>query len=517
MTMDQILTDQATDPAMHASDSELITKLIPIHSAPPEILSDIFLRCLPVDELPRSSPNTAPILLTHVCSLWRNVAVSTPDLWCRIEVGVGAKDVFEHTKGWHGYVKPHPRPSLDAKVLEQWTRRSGSMPLTVHIGYPAEPELSYDGPFEIIRNVAHRWRDMLFGLPTPYLQRVVALIPTDTPLLESFAMNDRSIPRWVSYRDEPPPKRPLSFNFVSSPLPLLQSLSIRAAVWFNFNTQLNALQTLSLDHCRPSNSLEILRNCPNIEELTLVYYDLMRSDELPRPESIILLSRLQKFRLVHERYNHEYLGDEEFLEIGKLLRHLCLPSLKSFFYRIAILPGDEEVPAKWNYLSRLILRSNCSIEDLEFETIRIDAASMVKCLRLSPGLKHLGVTGAALGEKLVNALTTPLDHTITTFMCPLLESFHLIHWDNTRNVDLKFAMEIARSRLCLPIGHQGRVARFSFIYDRFHESDLWRDLKRTCVFRSWLQLYTDCIENGLEPISGIKWREDRKRKGLLWY
>ncbi|TDL17659.1 hypothetical protein BD410DRAFT_794128 [Rickenella mellea] len=511
----KILTDQAIDLNLNPPSSNL-TETVPIHRLPPEVISDVFLRSLPVDsdKPPRPSPLTAPTLFTHVCSSWRKIAIDTHSLWCRIEVGVGVEDVFEQVKGLWGCTKPHPRPAQDAKVLEEWTKRSGSMPLTIHIGYLAEPELSYDRPVEIIMNVAHRWKDMILGIPASYLQRAIALIPAGTPLLETFAMNDRSIPRWVPYKVKPPPKRPLSLDFATSPLPLLKGLSIRGTVQFDFTIPLSALQTLSLDHCSPSNSLEILRNCPNVEDLTLVYYDLIHSDELSLPETTILLSRVQIFRLVHTRYNDEPLDDEDFMEIGELLDHLCVPSLKFFFYRIGILPYDDEGPDEWDYLSRLICRSNCYIEELEFEIIRIDGASVVSCLMLSPGLKHLGVT-AALDEELVDALDEPSGHTITTYMCPLLESFHLIDWPHSISLgDTEHVLKIARSRLCLPIGQEGRIARFSFISDQFDHGDPLAQLEHKCRVLSRLPLLQFCLDNGLEVLSGTEWRENREKQGL---
>ena len=63
-----------------------------LQSYPYDVLSLIFIECLPRDPLSNSassklmdltsiSPSQAPILLCHVCSHWRNVALSTPRLW----------------------------------------------------------------------------------------------------------------------------------------------------------------------------------------------------------------------------------------------------------------------------------------------------------------------------------------------------------------------------------------------------------------------------------------------------
>ncbi|KAG2751758.1 hypothetical protein P692DRAFT_20872637 [Suillus brevipes Sb2] len=56
---------------------------------PPEILSLIFHHCLPEDEflLPRVT-HMAPVLLTRICRPWRDVAVNTPSLWCKLHVEI---------------------------------------------------------------------------------------------------------------------------------------------------------------------------------------------------------------------------------------------------------------------------------------------------------------------------------------------------------------------------------------------------------------------------------------------
>ncbi|KAF8870926.1 hypothetical protein BD779DRAFT_498205 [Infundibulicybe gibba] len=51
---------------------------------PPEILEEIFLRCMPPGEWGSLSAYDAPWLLLKVCCSWREVALSTPSLWSRL-------------------------------------------------------------------------------------------------------------------------------------------------------------------------------------------------------------------------------------------------------------------------------------------------------------------------------------------------------------------------------------------------------------------------------------------------
>ncbi|KAG1845864.1 hypothetical protein DFJ58DRAFT_893311 [Suillus subalutaceus] len=53
---------------------------------PTEVLSQIFHHCL-LPESNRPSELEAPVSLTAVCRRWREVALDTPSLWCRVSVG----------------------------------------------------------------------------------------------------------------------------------------------------------------------------------------------------------------------------------------------------------------------------------------------------------------------------------------------------------------------------------------------------------------------------------------------
>jgi hypothetical protein len=60
--------------------------LSPARRMPAEILSSIFLECLPVGKLDSFQPSAhkAPLLVSSICSRWRNVAISTPQLWSSV-------------------------------------------------------------------------------------------------------------------------------------------------------------------------------------------------------------------------------------------------------------------------------------------------------------------------------------------------------------------------------------------------------------------------------------------------
>ncbi|KIJ13172.1 hypothetical protein PAXINDRAFT_50824, partial [Paxillus involutus ATCC 200175] len=57
-----------------------------IRRFPPEVLGEIFVQCLPGDTYIHPGPDTVPLLLTGICKGWRQVALSTPRLWCSLRI-----------------------------------------------------------------------------------------------------------------------------------------------------------------------------------------------------------------------------------------------------------------------------------------------------------------------------------------------------------------------------------------------------------------------------------------------
>ncbi|KAJ7729790.1 hypothetical protein B0H16DRAFT_1893796 [Mycena metata] len=61
----------------------------PVLTLPPEIVSLIFVQCLPVHGRVRPSPGAAPLLLAQICSDWREIALTTCQLWSSVYISSG--------------------------------------------------------------------------------------------------------------------------------------------------------------------------------------------------------------------------------------------------------------------------------------------------------------------------------------------------------------------------------------------------------------------------------------------
>ncbi|THU88165.1 hypothetical protein K435DRAFT_680403, partial [Dendrothele bispora CBS 962.96] len=65
--------------------------LSPIRKVPIEILGEIFAAScgdngLLITTVPEGKISAPTLVLSHVCSLWRNFVISTPSLWARMSV-----------------------------------------------------------------------------------------------------------------------------------------------------------------------------------------------------------------------------------------------------------------------------------------------------------------------------------------------------------------------------------------------------------------------------------------------
>ncbi|KAJ7111678.1 hypothetical protein C8R44DRAFT_632393, partial [Mycena epipterygia] len=60
---------------------ELSHVVYPVLTLPTEIITRIFVECLPSDEFVRPSPSKPPLTLAQICSRWRDISLSTRGVW----------------------------------------------------------------------------------------------------------------------------------------------------------------------------------------------------------------------------------------------------------------------------------------------------------------------------------------------------------------------------------------------------------------------------------------------------
>jgi hypothetical protein len=156
-----------------------------IHRLAPELWALVFWKTFP----PHKELGAAvgfplkfqPIILSHVCQRWREIALTTPRLWTRIEFFVDAK------------------PSTWTPMLEHFSRHSGCYPLVIYVGlsrtYPVQRALLFTCQdmvdWNLLRSLLPRCRDIwIAGWIGAYVGHL--LFPHDTaislPVLKRFSL-----------------------------------------------------------------------------------------------------------------------------------------------------------------------------------------------------------------------------------------------------------------------------------------------------------------------------------------
>ncbi|KAF7352407.1 F-box domain-containing protein [Mycena venus] len=96
--------------------SQLDSVVYPVSTLPPEMMSEIFTHCLPTERwMDMVNTSEAPLLLMHVCRTWRQITISTPNLWTTFDVNVA---------GIYNYFP---------EIAQSWLARAREYPLSVKI------------------------------------------------------------------------------------------------------------------------------------------------------------------------------------------------------------------------------------------------------------------------------------------------------------------------------------------------------------------------------------------------
>ncbi|KAJ3527551.1 hypothetical protein NMY22_g9742 [Coprinellus aureogranulatus] len=151
-----------------------------LNAVPDDILEAIFIACLPSDRwCTTSSPTASPVLLTHVCSRWRTLAIASPRLWATLTVKYLTSQEFESSQH-------DDAPDLFPIAL---LKRARELPvnLCINIQGVAKPS-SFTLTHQIIAAVGKNLTRLVlienfaFGVSSPPIET-----PMSFPLLESLA------------------------------------------------------------------------------------------------------------------------------------------------------------------------------------------------------------------------------------------------------------------------------------------------------------------------------------------
>ncbi|KAJ7457805.1 hypothetical protein FB451DRAFT_1274251 [Mycena latifolia] len=151
---------------------------------PYDLVEQIFLACLPTDYYPDMRSTDAPLLLCHICSSWRIIALSLPRLWASLHI-----------------TDPDGTPGKWLAV-NTWLQRSSTVPLALslssilddgddHMCGFADHRVNHrvvdDAVLDSLRQVAHRWQHLQI-CPTTTSDFIKSLAWVNAPLLVDVAV-----------------------------------------------------------------------------------------------------------------------------------------------------------------------------------------------------------------------------------------------------------------------------------------------------------------------------------------
>ncbi|TDL25265.1 hypothetical protein BD410DRAFT_785148 [Rickenella mellea] len=110
-----------------------------------DVLSHIFLQCLPEKGFPAPSTKVAPMLLARIGSRWRAIAMSTPQLWTDINLSDGGSPSHDYSK--------------DSMAAEEWRVLAGSCLLSYRIAY-TKPRYELNAVLDAILPHHRQWKHM---------------------------------------------------------------------------------------------------------------------------------------------------------------------------------------------------------------------------------------------------------------------------------------------------------------------------------------------------------------------
>ncbi|KAF7376850.1 hypothetical protein MSAN_00102500 [Mycena sanguinolenta] len=115
--------------------------LSPVRRLPLDIIQELFVACLPTHRNCVMSASEAPLLLGRICSSWRAILLSTPQLWSSMHVVEPLRSPDDPTSS-----------SLEAKVARRleithtWLGRSGQCPLSISLQSASAPHSPSGSP-----------------------------------------------------------------------------------------------------------------------------------------------------------------------------------------------------------------------------------------------------------------------------------------------------------------------------------------------------------------------------------
>ncbi|KII88758.1 hypothetical protein PLICRDRAFT_92459 [Plicaturopsis crispa FD-325 SS-3] len=310
--------------------------LSPLRRLPNELLSHIFIECLP-EQIPLVHMKV--FCLGSVCHKWWSVALSTPQLWTSVAVG---------------------RRQRQYAAAEVWLRRAGQLPLALEcLKVPSVPDI-----VPLIADYASRWRhlDLLFEtIPRSLAEAGSAGFPGLRSLSLTLRSDSVASGKCDVFRLSPELRQVYYYNECSNDLRL--------------DIPWGQLTHLSLCYQAEYHCISILSQTPNLVECDFQHM----VDWEPAWEVYKEPLHMQHLKCLRMSCEGENL----------LFQETTMPALQELFV-CSTNAAQIDIP-HGSFLS-FLERSRCSMTRLTLDLMYIPEGEFVECLRHLPSLRILEIT-----------------------------------------------------------------------------------------------------------------------------
>ncbi|KAF9478589.1 hypothetical protein BDN70DRAFT_38804 [Pholiota conissans] len=450
-----------------------------IHRLPPEVVANIFEFCLPVDpmnidfEFQTVSRNViwAPLVLSGVCSWWRTVVRSTPQLWSTIILPFFPQNPNYPTK-------------LAPRFVKAWLDRSGELPLSINIYETRNAQWmanNSDVMLQIIKELnmhSARWQQLKYcgrQLFLPQLSDSGENLPQLRKLDLDIYTNDSEDTSLILY---PAGLKALSITGV-------KLLAVSNFDWAH-------LSELTLLRYSLSDCFEALRRVPNIVRF-IFQYATDEEEELSLPQRPIENTNIQHLEI-----------DARGLNFQVFLGYMTFSSLKTL---VLTSDYDESEVLQMSALVGFLQTSGCLLENLSL-CADLSSSTIISLCKEVPTLRYLQLDFAyspiSALETFLNIMAefSTLDDKSECSYLPLLYSLSLMtlkfhHWPKLIDIfGTPTQQSIERHRPAL---------QSLYIFVKIDAQELqWRYPNSSVQYRIDRETLTRLI--WLRNFCGVKWR-----------
>ncbi|KDR77125.1 hypothetical protein GALMADRAFT_246325 [Galerina marginata CBS 339.88] len=382
--------------ALKSSIARCNTILSPIRRVPQDVWREIFFHCLATHRNPIMSYAEAPLLLTHICNLWRSIALSTPEIWSRIYIPIfyTIRDPIFDLPPTHvdnpGIFGLTDKMQQRCDLIREWLGRAGAVPLSVALSTQSGelPTELHHQLFDIVFHSSPRFRNLDLTLITMGEAHHRAMdLSVDKFLnleeLRIYSIRNDSV-RWYECGIFSAPRlRKLSIGYLPGAGP--------SAILFPIPSTWSQLSSLSIRSFMPSQwACQLLLHCPLLVQCTLKVKGAMTDNTISDSNDSQKIHMVNLMDLATVEEGNSAASIYRVLH-APILRNLeCIETRSS--HLLQALPSALKLLPRLEGLFKLTLSSRVLTMDEAFD-----------CFRFVPSVVHL-----CIGHKTDKSPTIPL-------------------------------------------------------------------------------------------------------------